>query len=130
MTRTGLGISFGAATLLGLLVGLVIVAQTLYASALDRLIEFGALKAIGAEERQLYGILLAQATTIALAGAIAGLQCVILIERSFSTAHAPIIVPWWLSVGSCALVFAICLVASLLPYLRIRKVDPVMVLQA
>jgi ABC-type antimicrobial peptide transport system permease subunit len=31
--------------------------------------------------------------------------------------------------GSCALVLAICLIASGLPYLRIRKIDPVMVLQ-
>ena len=48
MTRTGLGISFGAATLLGVLVGLVMVAETLYALVLDRLTEFGTLKAIGA----------------------------------------------------------------------------------
>ena len=52
MIRTGLGISFGAATLLGLLVGGVMVAQTLYALVLDRLGEFGTLKAIGATERQ------------------------------------------------------------------------------
>jgi putative ABC transport system permease protein len=46
MTRTGLGISFGAATLLGLLVGPVMVAQPLYAMVLDRLGEFGTLKAL------------------------------------------------------------------------------------
>ncbi|MEM9828600.1 MAG: ABC transporter permease, partial [Planctomycetota bacterium] len=34
MTRTGLGISFGASTMLGLLVGLVMVGQTLYAMVL------------------------------------------------------------------------------------------------
>src|SRR5487761_85259 len=54
LTRTGLGISFGAATLLGLLVGAVIVAQTLYASVLDRLAEFGTLKAMGAREGQIF----------------------------------------------------------------------------
>lgn len=129
MTRTGLGISFGAATLLGLLVGLIIVAQTLYASALDRLGEFGTLKAMGASEVQVFSVLFVQALAIALAGAVAGLQMVWLIQRGFSTPHAPIVVPWWLSIGSCGLVLAICLAATLLPYLRIRKVDPVMVLQ-
>jgi putative ABC transport system permease protein len=54
LRRTGLGISFGASTLIGLLVGLVIVGQTLYASVLDRITEIGALKAIGAHERQIY----------------------------------------------------------------------------
>ena len=47
LTRTSIGISFGAATLIGLLVGLLIVAQTLYALVLDRLTEFATLKAIG-----------------------------------------------------------------------------------
>ena len=54
LTRTGLGISFGAATLLGLFVGLVMVAQTLYALVLDRLPEYGTLKAMGATEGQVF----------------------------------------------------------------------------
>lgn len=130
LTRTGLGISFGAATCLGLLVGLIIVAQTLYASVLDRLSEFGALKAIGARDRQIYVVLFFQASVMALAGAAIGLALVMAIERGFATPHAPIVVPWWMSYGSCGLVLAICLGSSLLPYLRIRKVDPLIVLQA
>jgi len=130
MTRTGLGISFGAATLLGLLVGMVMVAQTLYALVLDRLGEFGTLKAIGATERQVYSILLIQAFLMAVVGSILGLGLVSLIQAVYSTPRAPIVVPWWLSLGSCVLVLAICLAASLLPYLRIRKLDPMMVLQS
>ncbi|HVA51219.1 MAG TPA: ABC transporter permease [Pirellulales bacterium] len=129
LTRTGLGISFGAATMLGLLVGLIIVAQTLYASVLDRLSEFGAMKAMGASERQIYGMLLAQAITMALAGSLLGLEVVFLIQRTFSTPHAPIVIPWWLSLGSFGLVLAICLVSSVLPYLRIRRLDPAIVLR-
>lgn len=128
MTRTGLGISFGAATLLGLFVGLVMVAQTLYALVLDRLPEYGTLKAIGATEAQVYGLLLSQAAALALLGSALGLAAVAVIQARFSTPKAPIIVPWWLSLGSCGLVLLICLVSSLLPYLRIRRVDPVMVL--
>ncbi|MBN1588475.1 MAG: FtsX-like permease family protein [Pirellulales bacterium] len=130
MTRTGLGISFGAATLLGLLVGMVIVAQTLYAMVLDRLAEFGTLKAIGATERQVCSILLIQALAMALVGSILGLLAVWGIVYFYSTPRAPIVVPVWLSLGSCLLVLVICLVASLLPYLRIRNVDPLMVLES
>jgi putative ABC transport system permease protein len=129
MTRTGLGISFGAATLLGLLVGLIVVAQTLYASVLDRLSEFAALKAMGARDAQIFRILFIQATALASSGAVFGLGLVLVIERAFSAPQAPIVVPWWMSWGSCALVLAICLVSSLLPYLRIRKLDPQIVLQ-
>jgi putative ABC transport system permease protein len=129
MTRTGLGISFGAATLLGLLVGLVIVAQTLYAMVLDRLSEFGTLKAIGAREGQIYSILLVQATSMALAGSVLGLGLVLGIQRLFSTPQAPIVIPLALSLASCGLVLLICWISSWLPYHRIRKVDPLMVLQ-
>lgn len=130
MTRTGLGISFGAATLLGLLVGMVMVAQTLYALVLDRLGEFGTLKAIGATEGQVYSILLVQALIMATVGSLIGLVTVLGIQHFYSTPRAPIVVPWWLSLSSCVLVLAICLVSSLLPYQRIRKVDPMMVLQS
>lgn len=130
MTRTGLGISFGAATLLGLLVGMVMVAETLYALVLDRLGEFGTLKAIGATERQLFSILIMQALIMATLGAVVGLACVAGIQHIFSEPRAPIVIPLWLSLGSTILVSVICLVSSLLPYLRIRKIDPLMVLQS
>src|SRR5262249_50665955 len=39
LTRTGVGISFGLATLLGLMVGLAVVAMTLYASVTERIKE-------------------------------------------------------------------------------------------
>ncbi len=129
MTRTGLGISFGAATLLGLLVGMVMVAQTLYAMVLDRLEEFGTLKAIGATERQVYTILLVQALLMTIVGSFLGLALVLGVQHFYSSPKAPIVIPWWISLGSCLLVLLICVVSSLLPYLRIRKVDPLIVLQ-
>ncbi len=130
MTRTGLGISFGAATLLGLFVGLVMVAQTLYASVLDRLSEFGTLKAIGAREPQLFRILMLQALLLAGIGAVFGLAIAAVIQHLFSVPQAPIVIPGWLSAASCGMVLCICLIASFLPYLRVRKIDPLMVLQS
>jgi putative ABC transport system permease protein len=129
MSRTGLGISFGAATALGLVVGLIIVGQTLYASVLDRLVEFGTLKAIGAQERQVRAMIFQQAFTLALVGSAIGLVCVLIIQSVFSTPRAPIAIPWYIAAGSCLVVTAVCLVSSLLPYLRIRSIDPAMVLQ-
>jgi putative ABC transport system permease protein len=129
MTRTGLGISFGAATLLGLLVGMVMVAQTLYALVLDRLTEFGTLKAIGATERQIYAVLLVQAFVMAAVGWFVGLGLTWAIQHFYSTPRAPIVIPWPLSLGSGLLVLCICVISSLLPYLRIRKLDPMIVLQ-
>ncbi len=130
ISRTGLGISFGCSTLLGLLVGMIIVAQTLYASVLDRIQEFGTLKAIGADHGQLYGMLLAQALFMALLGSALGVLLVALIVRGFSTPVAPIVVPAWLLTASTALVAVVCLLSSLLPFWRVRRVDPLLVLQS
>ncbi len=130
ITRTGLGVTFGASTLLGLLVGLIMVGQTLYAMVLDRLVEFGTLKAIGATDRQAFALLFCQALSMAVAGAFVGLAIVSGIQVFYRSPQAPIIIPWWLSLGSCLLVAAICLMAAVLPYARIRKLDPLMVLQS
>jgi len=130
MKRTGLGITFGAATALGLLVGLIMVAQTLYALVLDRIGEFGTLKAIGATQQQIRFILLAQALVMAVTGSLAGLLAVLAIQYAYHTPRAPIMIPWWLSLGSCVLVLVICLVSSLLPWQRLRRVDPHTILQS
>lgn len=129
LKRTGLGISFGASTALGLLVGLAIVGQTLYASVLDRLSEFGALKAIGASDRQIYGMIFNQALLLALVGSVIGVGIVLAVHETLSTPRAPIAVSWQMALASSVLVTLICLLASTFPYLRIRRIDPAMVLQ-
>jgi len=129
LTRTGIGISFGAATLLGLLVGLVMVAQTLYASVLDRVAEFAAMKAMGADDHQIFRLLGAQAIVMSMIGTVLGLSVVMLIHFIGSTPRATIEIPIWLSASSFVLVTAICLLAALLPYQRVRKIDPLSVLQ-
>lgn len=130
LQRTGLGISFGAATGLGLLVGLVIVAQTLYASVLDRLTDFAALKAIGAQDRQVRALILEQALALASVGTVLGIACVATVQYLFSTPRAPIAIPWYLSTGSFLVVTVVCLLAAMLPYWRVRSIDPAIVLQS
>lgn len=130
LRRTGLGISFGAATGLGLLVGLIIVAQTLYASVLDRIVDFGTLKAIGARERQVRTLILMQAFGLSIGGATIGLACVLFIQRLLSTPRAPINIPWYIALASCLVVVFVCLIAALLPYWRVRSIDPGTVLQS
>ena len=128
-TRTGIGMSFGASTVLGLLVGLVMVGQTLYAMVLDRISEFATLKAIGATEREIIALLAAQSAFVALLGIGIGIVLSAAIGFLFSTPRSTIQIPPGLYVASAGLVFVICLVASGLPYLRVRRVDPHEVLQ-
>jgi putative ABC transport system permease protein len=129
MLRTGIGVSFGTSTILGLLVGLVMVAQSLYALALDHLTDYATLKAIGAEDKHVYQVLFLQALAVAGAGVALGMAIVEIIRRVGSTPYAPILIPGWLTAASIALVVGICIAACLLPFRRIRDVDPVVVLQ-
>lgn len=130
MTRTGIGISFGLATVLGLVIGLVMVAQSLYALVLDRIEEFATLKAIGAPESKVYRILFLQALLIAAIGATAGAALVVAIQHFGSTPKAPIVITSPMYLATTVLVIVMCLASALLPYARVRKVDPLTVLQS
>ncbi len=57
---------------LGCLVGIVVVAQTLYTSTMEHIKEFGTVKAIGGGNGDIYRILGKQATIAAVAGFVAG----------------------------------------------------------
>lgn len=129
IARTGIGVSFGMSTVFGLMVGLVMVAQSLYALALDHLGDYATLKAIGAEDRHVYVVLALQAVSIALVGSVVGVVLVVAIQALASTPFAPILIPPWLTLLGVGLVFGICLFACLLPFGRIRGIDPATVLQ-
>jgi putative ABC transport system permease protein len=128
MKRTGIGISFGASTLMGLLVGLMMVAQSLYALALDHLDEYATLKALGAVDRDVCRVIVAQSMAIASAGSLVGLAIVSAIRRLWNSPLAPVEIPLSLMALAVALVVVICLAASLLPFVRIRRIDPAIVL--
>jgi putative ABC transport system permease protein len=129
MKRTGIGASFGAATLLGLFVGLLMVAQSLYALALDHLNDYATLKAIGADDSQVLRVIVFQSLTIAATGSVLGLAIVAGVHSVWSSPIAPIAIPRTLQAAGVVFVFALCLAASILPFLRIRQVDPAIVLQ-
>jgi putative ABC transport system permease protein len=130
LTRTGIGISFGLATFLGLLVGLVMVAQTLYASVAERVKEYGTLKALGASDGCMARFLIVQALGNAVLGSAAGLLGALVIGSLLDTPRAPVLFRGWVMAGSVLLITLVCLLASWAPYWRIRAIDPASVLRS
>jgi putative ABC transport system permease protein len=130
LMRTGIGISFGLATFLGLLVGLVMVAQSLYASVAERVKEFGTLKALGASDGRVARFLLVQALGNAVLGSAAGLLGAVALGRLLDSPRAPVVFEDWVMAGSVLLITLVCLLASWAPYWRIRKIDPASVLRS
>jgi putative ABC transport system permease protein len=129
LTRTGIGISFGLAAFLGLLVGLAVVAQTLYASVTERLKEFATLKALGADDRCIARFVLAQALGNAGIGSLLGLLAAVVIGSVMSSPRAPVVLTVPIALVSLLLVLMVCLLAAWLPYWRIRRIDPASVLR-
>src|SRR5207248_3752227 len=68
MKYTGIPINFGIAVLLGFLVGTAIAGQTFYNFTIENLKQFGALKAMGATNTRIVGMILLQALVVGFLG--------------------------------------------------------------
>jgi putative ABC transport system permease protein len=124
---TGLGMSMGVTVFLGVLVGIVIVAQTLYTSAVEHIKEFGTVKAIGGSNFAIYRILGEQALIAAVLGFALGALISYLARPLMAAIHLNVL----LSPGFSAIVFAgtvlMCLGAALFSFRRVASIDPALV---
>src|SRR5690606_28775299 len=68
MLKTGIPINFGITVFLGFLVGTAIAGQTFYLFTIENLKQFGALKAMGAGNLKLLGMIMLQAAVVAFIG--------------------------------------------------------------
>lgn len=125
--KTPLGITYGSSTLFGLLVGFVIVSLSMFSSVVDHIREFGALKAIGATNGDLARILLTQSVTYAMIGTLLGINIVMRVADVIRSPKLAILIPSSFVFGSFLLMIVLCVAASSLALLRIRKVEPAMV---
>lgn len=127
MFTTGAGIAVLLAALLGLVVGIVIVAQTIYATTMDHLREFGTLKAMGASNGYIYRVIVEQAALSAVLGYVLGMIASVFIVHGSRGGGAAILFPWQLAVGMFFLTLAMCIGASLVSINKVTRIDPAMV---
>lgn len=127
MMSTGAGAALLLAAVLGFIVGMVVVAQTLYATTMDHLPEFATLKAMGAPDTYIIRILTVQAVISALFGYGIGMGICLLLMELRKYGDAAIILPLPVVAGIFALTLVMCLGASLLSIRKIMRIDPAMV---
>jgi putative ABC transport system permease protein len=112
---------------LGCLVGIVVVAQTLYTSTMEHIREFGTVKAIGGGNRDIYLILGKQATIAALAGFALGALQAFALRPVMAKIDLKLIIPnaffVWVLIGSIAL----CLGSALISFRKVASIDPALV---
>ncbi len=129
MITTGAGAALLLAASLGLIVGIVIVGQTLYASTLDRLAEYATLRAIGADHRYLNRVILQQASISAALGFALGLTVTLAMVAYSQTGNVAMALPPWAIVVLGLLTLGMCLAGAWVSIRRVTRIDPTLVFQ-
>lgn len=127
VANTGIGLNMYITVFLGILVGVIVVALTLYTSTMEHIKEFGTVKAIGGGNGDIYRILAEQATIAAVAGFAGGG----LIAWAMRPVMAKIDLKLIVTPEFAAIVFfgtlAMCLLASMVSFRKVASIDPALV---
>ena len=124
---TGAGITVLVAAFLAIVVGVIIVAQTIYSATVDHIREYGTLKAMGATNFYLYKIIITQAVTSGLISFVIGIAASLVISRISYEGTLAIIVNWQLILALFALTILMCCGSSVVAIRKATTIDPAMV---
>jgi putative ABC transport system permease protein len=124
---TGAGTTLISSSILALMVGIVIVAQTLYASTMDRLPEYATIRAMGGPRSYLYKIVIKQAVIGGLMGYAVGISIVALLAYLARNSSSSPQLPIWLASSIAIITVLMCVGASLVSLTKITSIDPVKV---
>lgn len=131
LTQTGAGGAILSAAVLGFIIGLMVVSQTIYSSTMERVGEFATLKALGAETSWLVRFVIVQALGIGVVGLFLGLA---LVPFAVELARQHL-VPWvnmktWLLLATAVPTLLMCIVAVLTSARAVLRLDPAEVFRA
>lgn len=122
--ETGAGSALIAGSILGLIVGVVIVAQTLYAKTKDHINEFATLRALGASARYIHKVILAQAMFSAVVGYALGLLLALGIVWAAHDTTLVIVMTPNLAATLLVLTIAMCALAAVSAIFKVTRIDP------
>ena len=130
INNTGLGMSMYLTVFLGCLVGVVIVAQTLYTSVMEHFKEFATVKAIGGSNLDIYRIIGKQAAIAGVCGFAVGSALSLAMAQAMALADLTLVLepPFFGMVFLGTLFF--CLSASALSFWKISGMDPALVFRS
>ena len=128
------GIAFGmagiGAAILGFLVGMVIVSQTIYATTMENLEEFETLKALGATRWYIIRIVLTQALICGAIGCALGVAVTFPLVQEARKAIPWVETPWWLPAGMIGPSLMMCCAAAIASIRAALTVEPAKVFRA
>lgn len=124
---TGAGVALLGGALLALVIGTVIVAQTLYSSTKDHLTEFATLRALGSSAFYIHKVILAQAIVSALIGFSIGIAVSLAVAQFTQITPMPIVLTPLLTLLLFAATVAMCAISAVSSIYKVTKIDPAMV---
>ncbi len=124
---TGAGVTTLLGAALGLMVGMVVVAQTIYATTMDHIREFGTLKAMGAGNGYIYRVIIQQALISAAIGYVFALAVGMFIAKGSEAGEAAILLPPEMAIGTFGLAVLMCIGASIISIRKATTIDPALV---
>ena len=113
--------------ILGLIVGMVIVAQTLYSSANDHINEFATLRALGSSSRYIHKVILWQAIMSAVIGFVIAIVIAFIVKFMMRDTSLLILITPNMVIGLLALTVVMCVVSALSAIVKVTRIDPVTV---
>ena len=122
--QTGAGAALIAGALLGLIVGVVIVAQTLYSSTKDHLNEFATLRALGASGGYIHQVILLQAMISALIGYTIGMALSLLVISASQDTTLNIVMTPGLGAALFGVTIGMCAIAAVSAIFKVTRIDP------
>lgn len=129
--RTGIGFILGMGAGLGVVVGIVIVSQILYSSVSDHIKEFGTLKAMGASDWMLYGVIVEQSLWMAIMGYAPGtLLCFAISKLTASSMGIVILITPLSSLAVFGITLTMCVGSAFFAIQKVTRVDPAIVFKA
>ncbi|HIK53382.1 MAG TPA: ABC transporter permease [Oscillatoriales cyanobacterium M59_W2019_021] len=128
--RTGLGFVLGLGAAVGVVVGAIVVAQILYSSVSDHLREFGTLKAMGASDWVLYGIIVEQSLWMAVLGYIPGMLLCWGVSAWAATKGIIILISPLSAAGVFGITVVMCVGSAFFAIQKVTRIDPAMVFKA
>jgi putative ABC transport system permease protein len=127
MLETGVGITVIVTAVLGLLVGVVIMSQTLFAITQDHIRNYATLLALGFHQHTLRKIVLMQSLSLGCLGIILGAIFFLIASASSARSPIPLETTPLVSLGLVSFSLLCCLFASWFSIRAIFKLDPVSV---
>lgn len=129
--RTGIGFLLGLSAAVGVIVGVIIVGQILYSSVSDHLQEFGTLKAMGASDWIIYGVIVEQALWMAILGYLPGMVlCFGVAAWTFASQGILILITPVAAIAVLGITVSMCVGSAIFAIQKVTHVDPAIVFKA